>query len=65
MYSLSEGGSALMVNHGGVVELGVTACLPDMDFSDWGDAVSYCEGARLFWEDGRFTRGEALRVQDQ
>ncbi len=58
-----EGGSALAINHGGVVELGVTACLPAADFSTWGDSVDYCEGARLFWEDGRFTRGEVLRVQ--
>jgi broad specificity phosphatase PhoE len=59
---IPEGGSALIVNHGGVVELGVVACLPDADFSAWGDAVDYCEGARLFWDDGRFTRGEVLRV---
>jgi broad specificity phosphatase PhoE len=59
---LPEGGSALMVNHGGVVELGIVACLPDMDFSAWGDSVSYCEGARLFWDDGRFVNGDVLRV---
>ena len=57
------GGSALIINHGGVVELGVTACLPKMDFSNWGESVDYCEGARLFWDDGQFTRGEVLRVQ--
>lgn len=60
---IPQGGSALVVNHGGVVELGVVACLPDMDFSAWGDSVEYCEGARLFWDDGQFTRGEVLRVQ--
>lgn len=58
-----QGGSALVINHGGVVELGVVACLPDADFSAWGESVDYCEGARLFWEDGQFTRGEVLRVQ--
>jgi broad specificity phosphatase PhoE len=57
-----EGGSALAVNHGGVVELGVVACLPDADFSGWGDASEFCEGARLFWDDGRFVNGEVLRV---
>jgi broad specificity phosphatase PhoE len=60
---IPDGGSALVINHGGVVELGVTACLPDVDFSTWGDSVDYCEGARLFWDDGRFARGEVLRVQ--
>lgn len=57
-----DGSSALVVNHGGVVELGVVACLPDTDFLAWGDAVDYCEGARLIWDDGRFVRGEVLRI---
>lgn len=59
---IAEGGSALVVNHGGVVELGVVACLPNEDFQPWGDSVDYCEGARLFWDDGRFVSGEVLRV---
>lgn len=58
---LPQGGSALVVNHGGVVELGVVACLPDFDFSSWGEAVGYCEGARLYWND-KFMRAEELRV---
>ncbi len=59
---ISEGGSALVINHGGVVEMGVIACLPKLDYSTWGDSVGYCEGARLFWEDGRFINAEVLRV---
>lgn len=59
---INDGDSALVVNHGGVVELGVVACLPDTDFLAWGDAVDYCEGARLLWDAGRFVRGEVLRV---
>jgi hypothetical protein len=59
---IPQGGSTLIINHGGVAELGVVACLPDADFSTWGDAVSYCEGARLFWDNGRFVSGEVLRV---
>lgn len=59
---IPQDGSALVINHGGVVELGVVACLPNADFSTWGEPVDYCEGARLFWDDGRFTRGEELRV---
>jgi len=58
---ISEGRSALVINHGGVVELGVVGCLPDIDFSTWGDAVNYCEGARLYWDD-KFIRAEVLRV---
>jgi broad specificity phosphatase PhoE len=62
MSLISEGGSALVINHGGVVEMGVIGCLPETDFSSWGDAVSYCEGARLFWDEGKFVSGEVLRV---
>ena len=61
MLKLIDGESALVVNHGGVVELGVVACLPNEDFSTWGDEASYCEGARLFW-DGKFVSGEVLRI---
>lgn len=60
---IDDGDSALVVNHGGVVELGVVACLPEADFSTWGDSVDYCEGARLYWDEGRFTRGEVLRIR--
>ncbi|MBI5946300.1 MAG: hypothetical protein HY864_18215 [Chloroflexi bacterium] len=62
MDDVSENGSALVINHGGVVELGVIGCLPNFDFSTWGDPVGYCEGARLFWADGRFVNAEVLRV---
>jgi len=59
---LADGRSALVINHGGVVELSVAACLPDVDFTTWGDSVGYCEGARLYWSDGVF-RAEELRVK--
>jgi broad specificity phosphatase PhoE len=61
MDSISDGNAALVINHGGVVELGVVGCLPDFEFSSWGGAVEYCEGARLFW-DKKFMRAEELRV---
>lgn len=62
MQKIVDSESALVVNHGGVVELGVVACLSDENFLSWGDEASYCEGARLFWEDGKFVSGEVLRV---
>jgi len=61
MEFISEGRSALVINHGGVVELSVVGCLPDADFSTWGDSADYCEGARLYWDD-KFIRAEVLRV---
>jgi broad specificity phosphatase PhoE len=61
MEFISEGRSALVINHGGVVELSVVGCLPEVDFSALGDSADYCEGARLYWDD-QFIRAEVLRV---
>jgi broad specificity phosphatase PhoE len=61
MEFISEGRSALVITHGGVVELSVVGCLPHADFSAWGDSVEYCEGARLYWDD-KFIRADVLRV---
>jgi broad specificity phosphatase PhoE len=60
--SLPEGGAALVVCHGGVVEIGAVACLPEGPHASWGDYVECCEGVHLFWEDGKFVSAEVLRV---
>lgn len=59
---LPDGRAALVVNHGGVLELGAVACLPEADHYKWGSHFEYCEGVRLFWEDGKFINAEILRV---
>ena len=59
---LDEGRAALVVNHGGILELGAIACLPNADHEMWGPHFDYCEGIRLFWNDGKFVDGEILRV---
>jgi broad specificity phosphatase PhoE len=59
---LPEGGAALVVNHGGVAELGALACMPQADPLSWGSHFEPCEGVRLSWENGRFVRAEILRV---
>jgi broad specificity phosphatase PhoE len=59
---LMDGRAALVVTHGGVLELGAVACLPDADHFRWGTHFDYCEGIRLFWQEGRFVDGEILRV---
>ncbi|MFN8410811.1 MAG: hypothetical protein U0Z26_00330 [Anaerolineales bacterium] len=61
MNHIAEGRSALVISHGGVVELGVVGCLPNFDFSSWGGPVEYCEGAKLIWEE-KFIRAEEVRV---
>ena len=59
---LADGRAALVINHGGIVELGAVACLPGADHFAWGSHFEFCEGIRLFWNDGKFTNGEILRV---
>jgi broad specificity phosphatase PhoE len=59
---LTEGGAALVINHGGMLELGAVACLPNADHEAWGPHFDYCEGIRLFWDDTKFVNGEILRV---
>ena len=59
---LADGRSALVVNHGGVAEMGAVACLPDADHFVWGSHFECCEGVRLFYEDGKFVNAEILRV---
>lgn len=62
---VAETRAALVINHGGVLELGVVACLPGADYESWGAAADYCEGARLFWEDRKFVKVEVLRIRKQ
>ena len=59
---LADGRSALVVNHGGIAELGAVACLPDADHFAWGSHFEPCEGVRLFYENGMFVNAEILRV---
>lgn len=59
---LADGRAALVINHGGVLELGVTASFPNADYESWGEAADYCEGARLYWEAGKYVNAEILRV---
>ena len=60
--SLPEGGSALVVNHSGMVEYSTVACLPNSDLDHLGDGIRYCEGVRITWENGMFTHAEIIRV---
>jgi len=59
---LMDGRAALVVNHGGILEMGAVACLPEDDHVAWGSHFDYCEGIRLFWDNGKFVDGEILRV---
>lgn len=61
--TLPEGGRALLIGHGGGFLEGPTVCcLPQADHCAWGPVSSYCEGVRLRFEGGQFTKAEILRV---
>ncbi len=60
--ALPDGGAALIISHGGIVELGAVAALPAAEHEMWGAHIDYCEGIRLVFEDGVFVSGEILRV---
>ena len=59
-----EGGQALVVTHGGIVELGAVAAVPHCRHASWGEAIGYCEGAQLTYA-GRFIDGDVLRVPEE
>ena len=59
--SLDDGQSALLVSHGGMIEAGAVAALPDADHQGWGAGLGYCEGVRLSFDGTNFTSAEILR----
>jgi hypothetical protein len=61
--SLPKGGSALVVNHGGIVEMSAIACVPDADYRPFGPQVECCEGVRLRWSQGTFVGAELIRIK--
>lgn len=61
--AVPEGGRALMITHGGIVECGAVACLPEADHAAWGPACGYCEGVRLAFDGEKFVAAEIRRVE--
>lgn len=60
--SITDGGAALLITHGGIVEAGAVACLPNADHAGWGSAVDYCEGVRLHFDGTQFVNIDILRI---
>jgi len=56
--------SALIITHGGIIELGAIGLCPDGEHNSWGDAIGYCEGFR-FTKQGNGLICEVLRLPDQ
>jgi broad specificity phosphatase PhoE len=59
---LPEGGRALIISHGGIIEEGVVGLLPDLDYRPWGRAFGYCEGVRLVFQGRDCIGAEPLRL---
>src|SRR6266511_581768 len=49
-----DGGAALVVCHGGAIEPGLVACLPEANHGSWCAPFGHCDGARLAFDGGRF-----------
>lgn len=62
--SVPDPGRALIVTHGGIIELGAVAAVAAGPRKSWGGPIGYCEGVRLTFE-GRFLNCRVLRVPDQ
>jgi broad specificity phosphatase PhoE len=52
--AVADGAAVLVVGHGGGIEPGLVACLPDADHASWGEPLRHCDGARLGVDHGRF-----------
>jgi hypothetical protein len=53
---------AELLGHGGGIEPGLVACLPDADHESWGAPLGHCEGARLAFNEGRFVGARFSRM---
>jgi len=60
--ALPDGGRALIISHGGIVEAGAIGCVPATTrFAD-DAACGYCEGLRLTFDGETVVNAEMLRV---
>ena len=58
---LPDGGTTLVVSHGGQIEPGLVVCFPDADHRAWGRPLEHLEGARLQRDGGAWVGIELLR----
>jgi broad specificity phosphatase PhoE len=59
---LADGRGALVINHGGVAEIGALACLAGTGVEVQGEPLEFCEGVRLYYDDKKVVRAEILRI---
>src|SRR6266545_2150702 len=63
--AVPDGAAALVVGHGGGIEPGLVACLPDADYQSWGGPFGHCDGARLSFNEGGFVSVQFRRAPEQ
>lgn len=61
---LPKNGSALLVSHGGLIEIATIGCFPNEDYDFWGKYLSTCEGVRFHIKEGNFEKIELLRISE-
>ena len=62
--TVPDGAAALFIAHGGGIEPGLVACLPDADHDSWGGPFGHCDGARLGFDQGRFVSIQNSRAPE-
>lgn len=60
--SLPDGGTALVLTHGGIVEALAVAAASNANHASWGGAAGYCEGVRLTLQKPNGYTVELLRL---
>jgi len=58
-----DGAQALLISHGGLIEPGLVAAMPDWPHVRWGRGIKHCEGARLHHNGSSFVGAEILFLQ--
>lgn len=61
---LAEDGRALVISHGGIIEMGAVALFGEPGPQCWGEALAYCEGVRLTFDGDRLTELAVLRLPE-
>lgn len=61
--AVPDGGAALVVSHGGGMELALVLLRPDADLTSWGRPFGHCDGVRLGYDGGAFVAEQFIRVR--
>lgn len=61
-HDLPDGGAALALSHGAVIEMATIASIPDANHTTWGPQCGHCEGVRFTFQTDLPTTAEILRI---